>query len=73
MDLNTYKMGKILEEYKITKGKEKWNKVVNNLSEEEILVFGNSGYKYDQVYNYVLEKERGAKDDLENTNTAGLK
>ena len=63
MKINSYVMGEVIKEYKFMKAKQKWNKVVNNLSEEEILNFGDKGYKYDQVYNYVLSKKKGGTNE----------
>jgi len=68
MKITSYSIGKMIQEYKVLKAKEKWNTCAKNLTQDQILKFGDDKITYDQAYDYVLDMERN-KDDLETTNT----
>jgi hypothetical protein len=65
MVISPYTISKKLSEYKIIKAKERWNKCFKNLTQEQILEYGKKGYSYDQIYDQVLDKERGKDEDTD--------
>lgn len=71
MKINKYVMGEVRNEFKNLTHEYKTRVVANTLSEQEILDLGFAGFCIDQAYFYALGK--GRKNDVENTNTAGLK